>query len=258
MDEFVSLRNGEIINKIIIESLDGPENYIIGFAYLEDCIDQDFSNYKYGISIGKRLDDTVINRVKTEPTMEYLNLYNEVNEVLAGLIDKIALELGKQNFSCISIPPIPEKMNPDEQLDFNKMLRYKLSHKMVATRAGLGWIGKTSLFISHKFGPRVRLGSILLKNTLPVTERPINSSLCGECNLCVKACPVQAANGELWDINVDRDAFLDVYKCRKYIFNNYYKKEIMLCGICINVCPVGIHNVEYKNKIFKDFQQTND
>ena len=27
-------------------------------------------------------------------------------------------------------------------------LRYDISHKMVATRAGLGWIGKTDLFVS--------------------------------------------------------------------------------------------------------------
>ncbi len=30
----------------------------------------------------------------------------------------------------------------------------ELSHKMVASQAGLGWIGKSSLFITPKYGPK--------------------------------------------------------------------------------------------------------
>jgi epoxyqueuosine reductase QueG len=233
------------IEKLIAESLGDHENYIIGIADLRECADEVFGEYKYGISIGKRLDDDIIEQVKLEPSQDYLRLYDEVNQELSELIKKITCELVNNKFSCISIPPIPEDMDSKEQLEFNKSLRYKISHKMIATRAGLGWIGKTSLFISKRFGPRVRLSSILIKEYLPNCGSPINSSMCGTCNICVEKCPVNAANGKLWTIDVDRDEFLNAHKCRKYIFSNYYRKNIMLCGICVANCPIGEHNDEY-------------
>ena len=49
-----------------------------------------------------------------------------------------------------------------EGLNKLKVKIVDISHKMVATRAGLGWIGKADLFISSRFGPRLRLVSILI------------------------------------------------------------------------------------------------
>ena len=40
---------------------------------------------------------------------------------------------------------------------------------MIATRAGLGWIGKTDLFISKDIGARLRLVSILI-------DRPVKTA----------------------------------------------------------------------------------
>ncbi|OFY64528.1 MAG: hypothetical protein A2V64_08625 [Bacteroidetes bacterium RBG_13_43_22] len=46
--------------------------------------------------------------------------------------------------------------------EYLRTLTVDISHKMVATRAGLGWIGKSDLLISREFGPRLRLVSMLL------------------------------------------------------------------------------------------------
>jgi epoxyqueuosine reductase len=91
---------------------------------------------------------------------------------------------------------------------------YHTSHKMIATRAGIGWIGKTDLLISLKFGPRIRLASILTNFQFSRLGIPINESRCGECNICVIKCPANAANGKLWDIHIDRDQFYNPLKCR--------------------------------------------
>ena len=40
-------------------------------------------------------------------------------------------------------------------------------HKTAATRAGLGWIGKTALFVSPEFGPAVRLATVFTDLELP-------------------------------------------------------------------------------------------
>jgi epoxyqueuosine reductase QueG len=121
-------------------------------------------------------------------------------------------------------------------------LRYELSHKMVATRAGLGWIGKTDLFISKEFGARLRLASILIDAEVSPEPNPINKSRCSKCNICVERCPANAATGQLWDINTDRDIFFDAFKCREKCSEfgrTHLKIDRRICGICIAVCPIG-------------------
>jgi epoxyqueuosine reductase QueG len=113
---------------------------------------------------------------------------------------------------------------------------------MVATRAGLGWIGKTDLFISMEFGPRLRLVSILLKSPVESKISPVNTSRCGKCSICVETCPANAANGKLWDITVDREEFFDAFKCRKQCAEFGRSRlgiDARICGICVAACPVG-------------------
>jgi len=132
----------------------------------------------------------------------------------------------------------------DSELDENyrRTLRYSFSHKMAATRSGIGWIGKTDLLITSRFGPRVRLASILMTSNISETGNPINESQYGSCNICVKNCPAHAATGELWTTEMDRNEFYDPFKCWEFckqISAERIKKDISLCGICISVCPQG-------------------
>jgi epoxyqueuosine reductase QueG len=112
---------------------------------------------------------------------------------------------------------------------------------MVATRAGLGWIGKTDLFISREFGPRLRLVSILLKTPVKPKLKPVDMSRCGNCSICVDICPAKAANGKLWDITVDREVFYDPWKCRNQCAEfgmNRLGLDVRICGICVAACPI--------------------
>jgi epoxyqueuosine reductase QueG len=52
-----------------------------------------------------------------------------------------------------------------------------LPHKTVATRAGLGWVGKSALLISDRFGAALRLTSVLTDAPLPVAKG-VNVSNC--------------------------------------------------------------------------------
>jgi len=113
---------------------------------------------------------------------------------------------------------------------------------MVATRAGLGWIGKTDLFISPVFGARLRLTSILISKDVLSALKPIDKSRCGNCSICVDKCPAQAATGQHWDINTDRDIFFDAFKCREKcgeLAKIHLKVDRRICGICVAVCPIG-------------------
>jgi epoxyqueuosine reductase len=229
-----------VISNIIREHLQPAENYIYGFAELTGLLDKKFTGYNYGISIGQKLDSSIVDKVIHGPTLEYYSHYKQANTDLARLTAKISGDLNSNAIETFSISPTVSTAELDT-VYFNS-LRTDLSHKMVATRAGLGWIGKTDLFISKVFGPRLRLVSILLKTPVKPESKPVNISRCGNCDICVDNCPAKAANGKLWDINIDREEFFDAFKCRNQCAE--FGKTILgmdarICGICVAACPVG-------------------
>jgi epoxyqueuosine reductase QueG len=229
-----------IIENIVQKHLVPDENYIYGFADLNGLLDKKFIGFNYGISIGCKLDSGIVDKVINGPTTEYYSHYKQANRDLSQLIARISEDLNKKDIDTLNIEPTVSTSELDTI--YFKTLRTDLSHKMVATRAGLGWIGKTDLFISRKFGPRLRLVSILLKNPLKPKSNPINKSKCGKCNICVEICPAKAANGKLWDISVPREEFFDPWKCRNQCAEFGRVKlgtDSRICGICVAVCPIG-------------------
>jgi len=186
------------------------------------------------------MDDEIIDSIKNGPSGEYLNLYNKINKDLSALAGKISEKLSSLNIKNIIIEPTITEQEVGEKL--LKTLSYDFSHKMAATRAGLGWIGKTALLVSKKFGPRLRLATVLTPYPLESTELPVDESKCGNCSICVEACPAGAATGKLWNKDMKRDDFYNPFKCLekcKELTLKNMGEEQSLCGICISVCPVG-------------------
>jgi epoxyqueuosine reductase QueG len=234
----------KIINNILKEHLLPAENYIFGFADLTGLLQNKFIGFNYGISIGRKLDYKIVDKVNNGPTAEYYSHYRQINKDLSLLTKKISDDLNKNDIETLKIDPTVSTSELDS-VYFNT-LRTDLSHKMVATRAGLGWIGKTDLFISKEFGPRLRLVSILLKTPVKPKLKPVDMSRCGNCSICVDICPAKAANGKLWDITVDREAFYDPWKCRNQCAEfgrNRLGLDVRICGICVAACPIGQKNV---------------
>jgi epoxyqueuosine reductase QueG len=226
--------------EIIRKHLHPSGEFIFGFANLTGLLPPELDSFPYGISIGRRLDPTIVDEILEGPTLRYYRHYREVNDELQGISEAIAAELRENGHEVFTITPSVTT----GQLDtvYEKDLRTPLSHKMVATRAGLGWIGKTDLFVSLEFGPRLRLVSILTKTPLSPIKPAIDRSLCGTCSVCVRECPAQAATGEPWDISLDRDVFFNAKKCRaqcKRFGEEKLKSDIRICGICVAVCPLG-------------------
>lgn len=215
------------------------DDYIIGFADLTELTP--YREYRYGIVIGQRLDSKIIDSIKDSPTIEYFTHYKSINKNLSKLIYQVGEHIISSGYDCKIIEPSEEK--PElKYSDYEITLRTPVSHKMIATRAGLGWIGKTDLFISKKFGPRLRLVSLLTNFPLTITEHSIDKSRCGNCVQCVISCPANAATGQLWNISTDRDIFFDAHKCRtkcKELTKKCLNIESASCGICVSVCPVG-------------------
>ena len=69
----------------------------------------------------------------------------------------------------------------------------KLSEKAWAQEAGLGWQGKHSILINREIGSFFFIGVILLNKELAY-DKPFEEDLCGNCRLCISACPTGAIN----------------------------------------------------------------
>lgn len=60
-----------------------------------------------------------------------------------------------------------------------------------ATRAGLGFVGKSNMLVAPRFGPLLLLGELLLDLELDDYDAPTPQACCGE-NRCLVACPTGA------------------------------------------------------------------
>jgi len=232
----------EMVRSIVEKHLTPLDRFIYGFADLSDVLDPQFGDFRFGISIGQKLDYRIVDAITNGPTPEYYAHYRKTNQDLSVLSGNIAQELERNGMRTLCVEPSISTDKLDS--DYSLTLRTRLSHKMVATRAGLGWIGKTALFISKEFGPRLRLVTILTSTSLENSRTPVKMSKCGKCNACVEECPAEAATGQLWDTTMDRDEFFDAHKCRaqcKAFGERLLGAEARICGICVSVCPIG-HN----------------
>ena len=67
----------------------------------------------------------------------------------------------------------------------------RIPNKQMARLAGFGNYGKNAILITPKYGPWVRLGSIVTDAEF-VYDESFERDLCGECEKCIKACPTGA------------------------------------------------------------------
>ncbi len=200
----------------------------VGFANIAHLRNDDMQS---GISILVTIPKEVIQSINEGPNIEYYNQYHLLNSKLNHLA-----KIGADFIETMGYKAIAQ--TTDYVKEFGNY-RTELPHKTVATLAGLGWIGKSALFVTKKHGSALRLTSIITNMKLDY-EQPVKTSLCGTCNQCVEACPAHAITGKLWDIETDRDEIFDPIKCRKkarQLAQTKIQKEITLCGKCIEVCP---------------------
>lgn len=115
--------------------------------------------------------------------------------------------------------------------------RTALPFKTLATRAGLGWIGKSSLLVTREYGSAVRLHGVL--TDLPLVPNEPASGRCGNCRTCADACPGRAISGRDWHIGMDRDELIDPHACKQTVVERGKEMGVTVgsCGICVAVCP---------------------
>lgn len=220
-----------MVQKMLIEYLSYLGVSLVGFADLSDIDTTLFNNMKYGISIAIAIDPNIINKISEEPTKEYYEEFIMLNNKLDTITKLAVKHIISMGYNAIGQTSTYETRNAN--------LTTILSHKTVATKAGLGWIGKNSLLTTTKYGSAIRLSSIITDMDLE-TDTPITESKCGCCNKCVEICPGSVLTGNSWTTHSSREDLINAFKCRDVASLNAKKLlgiEMPLCGKCMAVCP---------------------
>jgi epoxyqueuosine reductase len=113
-----------------------------------------------------------------------------------------------------------------------------LLERELASRAGLGWIGKNTCLIAPQTGSYFLLAEILLGIELP-PDSPYPADHCGHCTRCIAACPTGC---------IQPDRTLDASHCISYLtienkaeippdLRPQLADWVFGCDICQMVCP---------------------
>jgi epoxyqueuosine reductase QueG len=118
-------------------------------------------------------------------------------------------------------------------------LKAVFPHQLAAAMAGLGWIGKSGLFIHERYGPQIRLGTVLF-DYQSAANPPVMESRCGNCERCVQACPYGCIKNKQWYAGMERSELLDYVLCHEkrleFLDAIGHKHS---CGYCLLACPHG-------------------
>jgi epoxyqueuosine reductase len=204
---------------------------IVGFADLATVPEHVRNGFRYGVIIGIALTPEVILGIKNGPTAEYYDEYKRINSSLDELDDFAAAFLKEKGYEALP------KTRSEVKVDENTR-RTELPYKTIATRAGIGWIGKSALLLTEEYGSAVRISGVLTNAVLDV-GKPVDNSKCGNCLICKNICPAAAVSGIEWNLEKDRDEFYNAFECRKTAILRSGKVGIKesLCGLCIFGCP---------------------
>jgi len=132
-----------------------------------------------------------------------------------------------------------------EERGYNTAYASSISHKRLAQLAGFGNYGKNSLIINPTFGPWLRFAAVLT-NAEILTDNPFEQDLCGDCEVCIRACPAGALTPYKVD---DGKCLLGIHISNKKSFErnrewmkiepSFTKNSHLMCMECQKSCRYG-------------------
>jgi len=151
----------------------------------------------------------------------------DYHKVIAKILDEIVVELNSIGIKALG------------RVDVDLV-----DEKFTAKLSGVGYYGKNSLIINPIYGNYMLLSTILVD--VDIHEPNILDLDCGDCNLCVDACPSNALEN-----GINKTKCISYISQEKGALNeleiSYFKTMIYGCDICLKVCPknkdIDLHNI---------------
>ncbi len=199
----------------------------VGFTNV-DGLASEFVDFPNGISLVLKLPKEAMQLVDNEDYNAYWNCFHSK----VAELSEIALK-GEEYIKNLGHNAFALTMTRNE-CDMEKLLSI-LPYKTIATKSGLGWIGRSALFVTPEYGSAVVLGAILTDMPLEFDET-ITDSQCEECENCQNACPVGAINPKKWNDRLNRNDIIDIDVCKEYIIDQY--KNGLGCTKCMSECKI--------------------
>jgi epoxyqueuosine reductase QueG len=219
----------------LAEWMNAHEIPLWGAADLRDMLtphDETGRGFPIAISWAVPMNPRIMAGIQDGPNQAYADEYARVNRHIDAAA--VALSAGIQARGFRSKP-----IAASDRTDAVN-IRGDFPHKTVATRAGLGWIGRHCQLITRPFGSWVRLGTVFTTMEFPCGPALVKN-FCGHCTRCVDACPAKALKGGRWHPGLPREEILDVQACDRWKKEHYFRYHGgHNCGICSAVCPYGL------------------
>lgn len=215
-------------NSLIENELREKGAAVVGFADLSEIDEHARRGFKYGTSIAMTVNPKIVERIPSGPNMDYYHEINRVNSNLKKLSRYAEHFIKSLGFDAFSLADVKQDDN----------FRTILPYKTLATRSGIGWIGKSATLVNEKYGNTIRLNGILTDMPFK-TGKPVIESKCGNCTICVDNCPGKAIQGLNWNVSVERDDLLNARMCKNKTIERGIPFNVTwgTCGICIALCP---------------------
>lgn len=145
----------------------------------------------------------------------------DYHEVVRELLTEVAAGIPGQTRVCVDTAPLRE--------------RYW------AVRSGLGRVGRNNQLYVPGFGSYCFIGTILTTAELP-TYRPFRfdaANPCGDCRLCVEACPGGCIPGDGSAIDARRCVSYLTIEHRGPLPEGLRLRSLYGCDVCQRVCPLN-------------------
>lgn len=118
----------------------------------------------------------------------------------------------------------------------------RLVDRAAASRAGLGWPGKSTMVLAPGHGPWLLLGSVATDATLEPTP-PMRRD-CGTCVACIPACPTGAITEAGLDARRCISTWLQTPGTMPRWIRPHVGRRIYGCDDCLTSCPPGARPME--------------
>jgi epoxyqueuosine reductase len=199
------------INEMVIEYIGDKGVDILSFIDISVLPNEIRRSYDNAILIGSPLSKNYLRSLSSHNNLD-LSGFTQKETYIDKLAESLAAFLISKGYK--SYAQSESNIGNDGLIDAYT-LTSALPHKTIALLAGIGWIGKNDLLITHNYGSGFCMCTVLTNAPIIPDNKEILMPQCGECDICRTICQAQAISGKDWEMGCKRESLVDINLCTR-------------------------------------------